>query len=245
MANKDSIIQVIETRKSVRSFTDETPSADILCRCGAESSPYLKVVDAAAIGNGRVGTYGVISGRPAYVAVVCKDDEQVQAGIDGERMVLALTELGIGTCWLGGTFSRQRVTEAVAVPDGARCVTVIAAGYARQHRGLVERVMRTSVRADHRMCVSDFIIAGVAPRELDSALEAVRLAPSACNRQPWRFAFNLSGSIDVYGTPSDSFMKLDVGIALAHFLAVQPHYRMTENTHYIPKLTAITTLIPD
>lgn len=229
----------------MRSFTDSTPSPDILCRCGAESSPYLRIIDPGTLGNGRIGSYGVISGRPAYVAVVCKDDELVQAGIDGERMVLALTGHGLGTCWLGGTFNRPRVLAAMPpLPDGVKCVAVIAVGYPKQHRGLVERVMRKAVRADHRMCVSDFIIAGAAPAYLAAALEAVRMAPSACNRQPWRFAFNPSGSIDVYGTPSDSFMTLDVGIALAHFLAVAPQYKLVGNDHPHPTLTPVATLIP-
>lgn len=244
MASKDSIIQVIEARKSVRSFSDRSPDAGVLRRC-AGGSAFLRVLDADVLGSGRVGSYGVITGRPSYVAVVCRESDLLQAGIDGERMVLALTAEGLGTCWLGGTFNRGRVAAALGdMAEGESCVAVIAVGYARDRRGLVDRMMRAVVHADSRMCVSDFIIAGAAPPYLTDTLEAVRLAPSAANRQPWRFAFNPSGTVDVYGVRKDSFMMLDVCIALAHFLAVSPGYSVGPNTHVHPLLEAIVTLTP-
>ena len=59
-------LDTILARCSVRSFTDETPSIDLLRELCADS-PYLRPVDPAIIGSERVGTYGVITGRPAYV----------------------------------------------------------------------------------------------------------------------------------------------------------------------------------
>lgn len=242
--NRQETIAAIEWRESVRSFTSDTPSLDELKACGAGMSPYLRVI-AKSLEGEKVGSYGIISGSPAYVAVVCRDDELLEAGMAGERMVIELSARGLGTCWLGGTFDRPAVVEALTpMAPGERCAAIIAVGHAAPRRRMVERVMRMAVRSSKRRCVSDFIIAGAAPERLGAALEAVRLAPSACNRQPWRFAFNPAGSIDVYGTPSDRFMMLDVGIALAHFLAVEPGYRIEPNHHPHPTLVPVATLVP-
>ena len=80
-------LDTIKQRCSSRSFTNDTPSADLLRQLCA-FSPYLQVIDPEAIGNARIGTYGVITGRPAYVAAV---GNPLQAGIDGEKLVIELT----------------------------------------------------------------------------------------------------------------------------------------------------------
>lgn len=233
--------EAIQKRTSTRTFTDETPAAAIIdevCR------PYscLRPLDAGVVGNGKVGTYGVIKGRPAYVAVIAGDE--FRAGLEGERAVIEFTRRGLGTCWLGGTFNSRLAGKAVSVAAGERIVAVIAVGHPAPRRRVLESVMRLAVRSSSRKAVPSLIIAGVPAPQLARAMEAVSLAPSACNRQPWRFAFNTSGHIDVYGDPSDSFVKLDVGIAVAHFLMVRPDYRLAPSPGNHPKLTAITTLLP-
>ncbi len=231
-----TVSEAISMRRSVRTFTNDRPSGAILQECGAGRTPYVRLIT-SDIGGGRVGTYGVIKGTPAYVAVVYDKEnvsDSIRAGIEGERFVLECTRRGLGTCWLGGTFSRSDVRAVLhGIPGGAGVGCVIAVGHPAERPGLVERIMRKAVGADNRRPLSELVVAGAVPDHLLAAMEAVRRAPSATNRQPWRFAFCPGGSVDVYGDRRDPFMTLDVGIALCHFLAIAPQYALSppENNH--------------
>lgn len=235
------IFDVIKSRHSVRTFTSETTSSVFLAELCAPYT-HLRPLAPEALKGEKVASYGVIKGAPAYVAVVAGDE--FKAGMEGERLVLDLTARGYATCWLGGTFNRSRAQAATELAPDEKIVAVIAVGHAANRRSMLERVMRTAVRATSRKPVNEFFIAGSPASYLYDALEALALAPSACNRQPWRLAFNPSGSIDVYGDPSDSFVKVDVGIAVAHFLAMRPDYSLQKPQHSHPHLIPLATLVP-
>ena len=92
--------------------------------------------------------------------------------------------------------------------------------------------MRKGVKADSRMPFSELFFdesfdAPLTPEKagkLAEVLEAVRLAPSAVNKQPWRIVISDSNA-HFYekrskGLASESgwdVQKIDMGIALAHF----------------------------
>lgn len=236
-----TIQEAITQRQSTRSFTNEAPPPTLLKEV-CEGYGSLQPLEASAIGTGKVGTYGVITGHPSYIAVIGGD--AFKAGIEGEKAVIELTRRGYATCWLGGTFNRTIVERALNIPQGERVLAVIAVGHASGKRSLLEKISRAAVRSTKRKPLPQLIIAGVPANYLTEALEALRTAPSACNRQPWRLAFNPSGSIDVYGTPSDSFMRLDVGIAVSHFLLMRPDFHLETNKNNHPSLEPIITLHP-
>lgn len=236
-----TIKEAIESRCSTRSFTDANPPREeIAALCSGHSC--LRPVDPSLVGEGRVGSYGFISGHPDYVAVVAGD--QFRAGIEGEKLVIELTRRGLGTCWLGATFNRKLVESVVKPGSDESIAAIIAIGYAAPKRRLLESMGRMVMRSSSRKKLEDLIIAGTPAPYLKDALEALRLAPSATNCQPWRLAFNPNGSIDVYGTPSDSFMKLDVGIGVANFLMMRPDYRTAPNNNSHPRLEPVITLLP-
>lgn len=244
-----TLTQAIETRRSTRTFTGPAPDEALLRLCGAGAGTHVLPLPAGTLRHGKVGTYGIIKGSPAYVAVVHRADDTadtLRAGIEGERFVLECTRLGLGTCWLGGTFNRTDVRRALpGLPDGHTVAAVIAVGTPASSPRLLDRLMRKVARSDNRRPLADIIIAGEAPAALTKALEALRLAPSAANRQPWRLAFNRDGSIDVYGDPRDSFMTLDTGIALAHFLALAPAFTLLPPRSTHPTLTPLAHLSKD
>ncbi len=231
--------EAIAIRCSTRAFAGERPSHSFLAEL-CKDSELLAPIDIDSLGGGRVGTYGIIQGRPAYVAVSAAD--RLQAGIDGERLVLELTRQGYDTCWLGASYDGRLVERATSW-DATDTIAVIAVGKRAKRRSMIERVMSAAVGARKRKPLDQLILSGSPSGEIAEALEAARLAPSACNRQPWRFVVHPSGEIDVFGTPSDSFMLLDVGIAIAHIFAVCPDYKLSPCTARFPNLTPIATLI--
>ncbi|HPN87619.1 MAG TPA: nitroreductase family protein, partial [Smithella sp.] len=112
--------------------------------------------------------------------------------------------------------------------------TVSPVGYAAGRRSLTERLLRGFAGSDHRLPWPELFFSGNASTPLNvevagpyaEALENVRLAPSASNKQPWRiifepaqgaFLFYLSRSAGYRHLRDVSLQEIDMGIALCHF----------------------------
>lgn len=186
----------------------------------------------------KLGTYGIIKGASTYIGVTVPDEEYAPeaVGYDFEKIVLYAQSLGLGTCWLGGTFNRSGFTKVMDIKENELFPILSPIGYPAGKLSLTERIMRKAVKADDRLpwdnmfFLNDFntpLHEGDAG-ELNYPLEMVRLAPSAVNRQPWRivvcgdyvhfyekhFSPVEPGSVDMH--------RIDVGIAICHFhLAVE------------------------
>ncbi len=57
-------------------------------------------------------------------------------GTSFEHLILAATNLGIATCWVGG-FDEERVKEALGVPSEIRVVAYTPLGYPDEKKGQV------------------------------------------------------------------------------------------------------------
>jgi nitroreductase len=71
----------------------------------------------------------------------------VDIGIAGEHLVLAATELGLGTCWIGWIRPRV-VARIVGWPRSVKPVVVITVGYPRQPEAGAPRVSSRKALAD-------------------------------------------------------------------------------------------------
>ena len=171
------------------------------------------------------GSYGIIKGATAFVAFIGDmDHHQVQehVGYIGEGIVLEATSRGLATCWVAGTFRRKAASSIVQLSRNERIVAVSPVGYAPQSLTLAERVLPAAVRAHRRNPLSDMtsgLGATERPQWMKAALEAARLAPSAYNRQPWRFHLE-PNSITVSAVELKRdfgfSVRLDCGIAMLH-----------------------------
>ena len=56
-------------------------------------------------------------------------------GIAMEHMILAATEQGLGTCWIGGQFDEEIVKRTLGVPDEIRIVALTPLGYPAETPG--------------------------------------------------------------------------------------------------------------
>ena len=241
-----TLLQAIEMRRSVRTFAHTAPEAALLRECAAGSPASVRLLPAEALAGAHLGTYGVISGVPAYAAVMCDladTSSAVAAGMAGERLVLEAVRRGLGTVWLGATFDRRAVERALGT--AAEPCAVIAVGNPAGRMRLAERIMHMAARSASRHAAAELVIAGTPDAAALRGIEAARLAPSARNRQPWRFAANGDGSIDVYALGSGRFDALDCGIALCHFLVAAPAFRMVAPRNPRPSLISIATLLPE
>ncbi len=200
------------------------------------------VADETETGSGtsiRIGTYGVIGGaRDFLVGVLDRRESRIELfGSQFEALLLFATGLGLGTCWLGGTFDRQALRGRLALSETEGIPVVSPVGWPRERRRLTDSLFRTLAGSDGRKTWEELffdlpdtgVSAGLVPLTPEAAgpfaipLEMVRLGPSASNRQPWRvvrsgdrFVFLLQRTKGYPAIPYD-LQRNDVGIAMRHF----------------------------
>jgi nitroreductase len=201
---------------------------------------------AAEAGEGeslkKVGTYGMIKDAPAYIAGALREGSMCleDYGYRMELIILAATDAGLGTCWLGGTFSRSNFAQRMSLLPEETMPAVAAVGHAADRKRMLDSLVRFGAGSDRRKPWGELFFEG----EFDTALapdaagtygpvlEMVRLAPSASNKQPWRivrekeggrFHFYLQRTKNYHErwsiTGMSDLQRVDMGIALCHFEA--------------------------
>lgn len=181
-----------------------------------------------------LGTYGVIKGAKKYIGTTIQAEPLAleALGYELEALILYLAHLGLGTCWLGGTFQRKEFAQAMHIDENALFPAITPYGYPAAKKHMKERAMRLAIRADHRKEWSNLFYNGqfISPISKEEAgdlafpLEMVRRGPSASNKQPWRVLLNDKGCHffeDKEPGYSNFFpydiQRVDMGIAAAHF----------------------------
>jgi len=189
----------------------------------AEARAELAVQPTENIFRGIIGGYGRIKGAPAFIAFIgLEADPRVQeaVGYTGEGLILEATALGLQTCWVGGFFRRDAVDACLRLAAGEKVFAVTPVGHAPDVLSGAEKLMKGFVKATQRKPLAALIAEGAPSAPwMEKAVEAARLAPSAVNRQPWRFA--IQGDSIVVGADSDKdagriSKRLDCGIAMLH-----------------------------
>ncbi len=175
--------------------------------------------------KGIIGGYGKVKNAPAYLAFIGDlDDPNVQEklGYLGEGLILGATELGLATCWIGGFFKRQVVSSKVGLKGNEKVLAISPVGYPAAKANWEERLMHNLAKSYKRKDLEKLLLSP-SPKELPNwaqlALEAARLAPSAVNRQPWRFVVEERKVTICLDSPKDSLnisKRLDCGIAMLH-----------------------------
>lgn len=187
-----------------------------------------------------LGTYGFIQGASAYL-VGAMDREHFGPEDFGyllEKIILYATELGLGTCWLGGTFTKSSFAQKIHAQPHELVPAVSPAGYIAEKPRRIETWLKSRKGTKRRRSWEQLFFDSEFGLPLESedldgygeALEMVRLGPSASNRQPWRvikngdvFHFYLQRTpgyrkniLSRWTTVAD-LQRIDMGIAMCHF----------------------------
>lgn len=236
--------EAVNKRYSVRNYTEQEIKSEtkqtIASFIKSLSNPFGRKVNFHFLDNResssqeKLGTYGVIKGAKQYIGTTIELDPMslVALGYELEVVILYLAHLGLGTCWLGGTFDRKGFANAMNVNEGELFPIITPYGYAAPKKHIKEAAMRRLIKADNRkewnqlFYRNDFEspITKEESGDLAFPLEMVRLGPSASNKQPWRillidsvchfYEYKEPGYSDRF--PYD-IQRIDMGIAAAHF----------------------------
>lgn len=133
-------------------------------------------------------------------------------GYYGEELVLRLTNLGLGTCWVGGTFDKEKLE----INSDEEIVCVITVGKVKE-MALKEKMIKLAM-SKNRKSIDERLITDTEklPEWLSKGMEAVILAPSARNSQ--KVIFEYKNNKLKATVPDDYYFDLvDLGIAKKHF----------------------------
>lgn len=224
--------ELILNRHSTRSFKKEALNDKDLNKLNdfITSLNIPKDVNIKIISN-KIGTYGFISNPAAYLIAYCKNKPMIleTIGYYLENIVLYATSLGIGTCFLGATFSKIQIKKILNISDDMLIPIIIVLGYPLEKLTIKDKIIKNSINANKRLAFNKlFFDYNLKPlncnphNKYHECLEMVRLAPSAFNMQPWRI-IETNNAYHFYifhnSQLDDNDIKhIDMGIAIAHFV---------------------------
>lgn len=225
--------EALGRRCSRRRFEPAAPAAELLDRLDALCRGFRPFDAARAVllrqaprdlFRGVVGSYGSVKGAASCLVVAGPEDRAAEAGYVGEGAVLEATALGLGTCWVAGLFRPEALGGRRGGPsglgEGERVWAASPVGVPTADKSVEERLMAAVARSGTRKGPEEIAPgSGRWPPWAQAGVAAARLAPSAVNRQPWRFAWDGGRVVlsadgpDTHGIPK----RLDCGIAMLHF----------------------------
>ena len=240
---------LIKQRTSIRSYEhkplpDESKKSLVDFMGGIGDGPFgiktrFFLVEAGGMGQNmiKLGTYGFIKGAYTFIAAAAKHRELAleTLGYQTEKLVLHATELGLGTCWLGGTFNRGSFAKAIGLKQDELLPIIISAGEPSDKKRFMDKMMRRGAQSDRRkpyetiFYLNNFStsLSKASAGEYHNAFEMVRLGPSASNKQPWLLVLDSkNNAVHFYLNRLKNYtgnklgfemQKIDIGIAMSHF----------------------------
>lgn len=212
----DITLDVVAARRSVRRYEPRQIEADKIARlreltAGANAEAaglalQLVTDEPDAFGRSFLARYGHFKNVRNYIAVVAPDSDEggIAAGRYGEKIVLEAKAMGLDSCWVGLTFKRGKVPVDIA-PD-MKLHAVIALGYGAE----TPRTHKSKKPVD----VSEGYGGGNVA--FDRGVDCALLAPTALNRQNFRFVLGSDGTVTATAKRR-AYAALDLGIAVFHF----------------------------
>ena len=187
-----------------------------------------------------LGTYGFIRNPAGFIvgAVNPAEWDMEDYGYLMEEIILFATELGLGTCWLGGSFTKSSFSSKISATNGEQVPAISSLGYIKNPEKARNSFFRRQIGAHKRLAWESLFfekefsdpLTRQEAGDYGIPLEMVQIAPSASNKQPWRVVKD-GNAWHFYiqrtkGYRDGFFQKLldiadlqrvDLGIAMCHF----------------------------
>ncbi len=259
------IEKIIQQRYSCRTYQEKKLEQDIYQQLAvyastARNTPFGSPVrfDLIAASDGDsnalrgLGTYGFIKNAAGFIVGATDDGPQSMEdfGYLMEKIIIFATDLGLGTCWLGGSFARSRFAKKILARKDEIIPAVTSVGYISGRPRIFDKFIRQEASSDQRRPWDWLFFEGKFGNPLSkqsagnyaAPLEMVRLAPSASNLQPWRIIkdgdtwhFYLQRKLGYRDSSAAKFLKtadlqrVDLGIAMCHFELTAQELELTGN----------------
>lgn len=220
-------------RRSRRRYDDRPAEAGSLASLAEVAEGFRPYDDARVVVlprspedlfTGIIGSYGRVRGAHSAMVFLGRGDAvglDNHVGYVSEALVLEATALGLGTVWVGGGIDRRRAQGLVDLGADERVFGASPLGAPVAETGVLGRSKREVPTLDRRKPLLTIAptLSDAWPAWARAAVEHARWAPSAVNRQPWRFAYQDGGLVvRVVGSEMGAHVtrRLDAGIAMLH-----------------------------
>lgn len=237
--NNTITLETITKRRSIRNFNRDKK---IDSKTKEHLEQYIKSVTPntmriewidGGLQGVKLGTYGFINGASSFLVGVIsnKKAETVREfGRVFELVVLKATELGLGTCWMAGTYSRKDFKKHIHLGENDSICIVSPLGYEAQKIRMRDKILK-AITQNHKRKPWETLffhenwstpLTESDAGKLKEVLEMVRIGPSSSNKQPWRIV-KKGDDLHLYFHKATAQKLLgidyginDSGIAMAH-----------------------------
>ena len=170
-------MDVVASRKSVRGYENRPVEEEKLSKVleAARLAPswankqccrYVVVKDKAKIQELACGFNGWLKQAPVII-VACADPKDagthdgmnyylVDVVISMQQLILAATDMELGTCWIGG-FDEAKVKKALDVPENIKVVAMTPLGYPADKEGFGSKLRETVIGGGKRKPLAEII----------------------------------------------------------------------------------------
>ena len=207
-------------RHSVRQYLDKPIEEekikqlrDCIEECNRMGNLHIQLVtDEPNAFSGGLAKYGKFSGISNYIAMIGKKGDDVTLGYYGEQVVLLAQRLGLNTCWVGLTYSKQ--PDKYEVRPGEKLVCVVSLGY-----GATQGVQHPQKKGYEAYCKDARKEPSAFPKWFEDGMKAALLAPTAINQQKFEFVLHDGNRVEgkTRFTMLNGYAPIDLGIAKCHF----------------------------
>lgn len=195
-------LQLLQARYSVRAYSEEPIPHALLNKLKATVTminshqhglKFRIVTDDPEPMKSFSRSYGSFTNPRNYMAAVVDtavDDVYERAGYFAEQFVIKAVELGLGTCFVGGTFNENKVKAPLRA--GEKILFIVLFGFPLGKEKLLARLTvkfahrKTMNAVDFFEPVSEALEAMTIFPNLKDGLEGVACAPSSLNKRPVR-----------------------------------------------------------
>ena len=226
-----NIASMIPRRRSVRAYRAERIDNAVLADLLRYMEGLVPLIPGAKV-VGRIiptdhGNFLQKWKTPHFIAIFSdgSDDGLLNVGFMYQQLDLYAQSIGLGTCWVG----LGNLTDKESAPEGMKLAVMMAIG-------LPDNVPERTAADFKRKPMAEIA------DQPDDRLEALRLAPSATNSQPWYVTHEgdvlhlFREELGLIRQRTHGRMnKIDMGIGLCHLYAEHPETFRFWREEHVPK----------
>lgn len=206
------LVTAMHQRNSVRRYSDEPlKSEDVnkikaeILKINAESGLRFELVtNEPEAFTGKMASYGHFSGCTDYIVCIGQKHRDEDIGYFGEKLVLFCQSIGVNSCWVALTYSKNKVK--ITLDKNEKFYIVISLGYGI-HQGRPHKNRPVEELCSYK---------GKMPLWFENAMKGALTAPTAMNQQKFYFELiddNKVKAKSLFGP----YSKMDLGIVKYHF----------------------------
>ena len=161
--------------------------------------------------------YGFFKGVREVIVIkgdITSKEALEKAGYFGELIVLEAEKLNLGTCWVGGTYSKK--AENLKCDNGESVFSLITIGNVVKEKTTKEKFIRSMIHRKSKSIEDMSEYDTEMPEWFITGMEGIVRAPSALNSQKTKVKYK-NGDVIISIDYSRSFDMIDFGICKLHF----------------------------